>query len=185
MGTRAAYHRGIECCSPESVVRTGPAILCIKETSGHLEPNTTITDLIKMRMAATISRVPSASVHCTVRLLDHSRADSRAGRPSLQRGRDFGCEQAERSHREGRFLPMRKCQPSTPPVTVSISAALREFSLVLHLACFLLQSMAFVRTCGSWRSQVCLAGTSMQNVSQSSVFCTFAFEPGLHKWQWP
>lgn len=72
-----------------------------------------------------------------------------------------------------------------PRLSVSISAALLESFLLLHLACFLLQSMAFVRTCGSWRSQACLAGTSMQSVSQSSVFCTFAFEPQLRKWRWP
>lgn len=137
-----------------------------------------------MRMVSIISRVWSFLAHCIVRLLDQSRADRRDGRPSLQHCRGFVCEWVDRSHSEGRFLRMRECQPESPALSQSPSLLLCQF-LVLHLACFLLQSMAFVRTCGSWRSRACLAGTSMQSVSQSSVFCSFASKPELSKGQQP
>lgn len=106
-------------------------------------------------MATTISRVrvPQLTVHVGCWTL----AEQTAEVPS---------EQAERLHsHEGVSAPSPRLSPSP-------SLLLCEF-LVLHLTCFLLQSMAFVRTCGSWRSQACLAGMSMRSVSQSSVVCTF------------
>lgn len=59
--------------------------------------------------------------------------------------------------------------PTPAPPLVFLLLLLSDFLTVIPSKRFLLQSTAFVKTCGSWRSRACLVEMSMPSVSYSVV----------------